>query len=146
MNFVYFYSFELELKMTSSLNLSIFKNLRQSEKDIVYGYIKHSQSILPQNSYYNIPQIVIVLCTLYCMKYDEWDPNCKGSSYKINEDDNILTMTGCACEETAFMKKITDNEGKYHWKFKLLEIQLNIVFLLEYLNNNAIQNHIQIRI
>ena len=105
-----------------SLNLSYFKKLKQRDKDIVSGYIRNMQLSLPTNNpFYNIPQIVNVLCALYSVNYDEWDEQCSGPNYEISEDGHIITMTKDECEETAFMKQIINNKGKYHWKFKLTD-------------------------
>eukprot|EP01084_Bolivina_argentea_P254908 428651_1 len=102
-----------------ALFLERFKKINQLHKDVVCGYIRNAQLLLPLNNpYYNIPRIVNVLCSLYSMIYDEWDQNCKGTHYIIK--DNILTQTKLNCDETAFMKQIINNKGKYKWKFKLI--------------------------
>ena len=65
------------------------KNINQKVKDIVFGYIRLSQCLLPNNnnSYYNIPSLVSYICILYynqTERFSKYPKNMKHDELKNN--------------------------------------------------------------
>ena len=56
--------------MSLSTALKQIKHINQSKKDIVFGYIRESQQLLPKNNaYYTIVPLIKYLCILYYQHY-----------------------------------------------------------------------------
>ena len=69
------------------------KDVDQRTKDIVIGYIKQCQKLLPfkNNSYYNIPPLIEHVCIYYYWIKEYFTDH--GDSIILNDDKNIATNT-----------------------------------------------------
>ena len=80
---------------TTEKENSIFvkiKNIDEKIKDIVCGYIRRCQYLLPNNNpYYNIPSLVEHLCITYYWISEYFTDH--GNSITVNEQKNIATNT-----------------------------------------------------
>ena len=93
-------------------------NVDDKTKKIVFGFIRNSQNYFPQNnSYYNIPDLVIQICLLYYLMNDKFDKKCIGESMKLNEKEQTITMEN-ETSNSAFLTNIIDH-GIHHWRFKI---------------------------
>ena len=103
-------------------SLEDVKHIDISTKDIVFGFIKHVQSMLPKdNIYYTIPTLVSHWILLYFFIKESFDPNAHSTKLQLSKDDSILTVkqTGDNLEAiTAYLRHII-RSGIHRWTFKI---------------------------
>ena len=103
-----------------SLNFEQTKHINPKIKNLVFGFIRNVQPLLPQNNvYYNIPEIVFHGTLLFYNPMDEWDKKYvgKGDTLKGNSiTHNTLSHS------SSFGSIIASDSGEYHWKFRLQNI------------------------
>ena len=98
----------------------VLKNIDQRTKDIVIGYIKQCQLLLPQNNtYYNIPSLVRHLCMAYYLIKEYFTKHSK--DIELNENGSIATNTASDFR-SAYGNIVIDGELLmiYKWWFKIL--------------------------
>ena len=115
-------------------NFDVIKLIDQRTKDIVNGFIKDVQSLLPnnKNTYYNIPSLVMMIITLYYYKPEYFTVH--GNYIKLNEDKNVIQYMYKAMEDAKFIPSYQrhntvygniiinrNSTGKYIWKFNIIE-------------------------
>ena len=107
----------------STLELADHKDIPQRDKDLVGGYIRDIQVLLPKDAaYYNIPISINYICALFYYLHDTWDPDRVHSVYKIKDD--TLTRMDPGAERSAFLTT-TIHSGISHWKFQLTKYNGN---------------------
>ena len=84
------------------------KGADQHTKDVVNGFIRQSQSLLPDDHYHCIPELVILFCILYY--YDEitfhpFDASSCGPNVVISGDKNEIMTHDKWTVETAYTSK-----------------------------------------
>ena len=92
----------------ADFNFNAIKQIRQRDKDIVYGYMKHIQSSLfshfEENPYFTLIQLIQDLCLLY---------------FHQVMDSKILTLN----EINTFMKLLKNNN-----KSQFDEFEYNLIY------------------
>ena len=95
------------------------KFIRQHYKDIVFGFIRKCQSLLPtDNIYYTIPSLVSHWCLLYFYIKEHFDPDCCGSNIVLSENNTIATIQH-QNESVVMLRNIVES-GVHRWKFQLI--------------------------
>ena len=108
----------------ATIDLSVFKNIPQRQKDLIYGYIRKIQAIFPKdNTYYNIPDSVNYICALFYHLKDKWDPKYIGANHKLSNDGYSLTIGGGA--SSSYGTVIVKSPEVYRWKFKIHKAPAN---------------------
>ena len=83
-------SYGLQKKHHQALVSKKVKRIDQINKDIVYGYIKEAQMLLPSqsNSYYTIDQLIQDVCLLYfsCVDFED--------KYELMEEIDVYGNAG----------------------------------------------------
>ena len=99
------------------------KNVWQKWKDLINGYIRNMQVILPKDeTFYNIPPLINHICLIYYGSTDEWDS--KYISKKMKLQDNCITnISDVAYEYVSAFGRAIISSGKFHWKFKIEKVQ-----------------------
>eukprot|EP01084_Bolivina_argentea_P185931 320551_1 len=101
------------------MSSDILKKMGQIDdrtKLIVNGFIRHSQNLLPfeDNSYFNICDLVIHLCTLY---------------YYVNEYWDILSVNSkTASEKTVLMKSNSDDWSHTNYCHQTIPSEGDIIY------------------
>ena len=73
-----------------SANFEKIKNIKQRDKDIVNGFIKKCELLLPKNnSYYNIAQLIHYLISLYYVSQEYFTKH--GYNMSLNNECNMVT-------------------------------------------------------
>ena len=85
---------------------------------IVYGFIRESQHILCDGSFYNIPELISLICLAYFNDSDEWDTNCKSYGIEFIED-NCIKKIGRGNSTALLTKKISS--GHHKWRFRMIK-------------------------
>ena len=114
------------------MDLEKVKQVRQSDKDLAFGYIREAQKLLPNNdnSYYNIPEIVRFITVLY-VYLAEYFELC-GDSLKISDDQMTIDYEPDFANSTSIAYgaiRINNQKGfkKYKWKFKVNIINKDVI-------------------
>ena len=100
------------------------KKVNQRSVDIVNGYIKCAQLLLPyrQNPYYNIPEIVNQICINF-YNNPEYFTKYNSDVIQLNDDKTMIIMPDGMFfgNGTSYgnVDIIDDNRLKYIWKFKI---------------------------
>eukprot|EP01084_Bolivina_argentea_P225795 381483_1 len=73
----------------STLSLNRVKMIDQRNKDIVFGFCKQSQHLLPQqNTFYNISRLIYFTCLLYYHEFETEQFMSYPMHIMISDDDN----------------------------------------------------------
>ena len=106
----------------ATLHLSLFKDIPQRDKDLIYGYIRKIQATLPINddTFYNIPESINYICALFYYARDKWDPNYIDKNDTLSNDGHAITMKGSA--SSSYGSTRARAPGIYRWKFMVHEI------------------------
>ena len=106
------------------------KHIPQEDRDLIFGYIREAQSLLPNedNSYYNIPQIVGFLTVLYfyLAEYFEFAAH----NLELSDDGMMIKWNGSVggITESAYGNIRINNTTrckKCVWKFRIDIIDLS---------------------
>eukprot|EP01084_Bolivina_argentea_P001714 3161_1 len=113
-----------------AFNFEEVQFIDQINKDIVFGYIRIAQKLLPSNNpYYNIPTLVLHACLLYYVPKECFDQI--GAEMKIMYDDNdnnnnIVELKSGSVWNTAYGSFVIDANKNcnaiYQWKIKLIKL------------------------
>ena len=104
-------------KKSQILNLS---KVDQGTIDIVSGYIKICQTLLPNdNSFYNIPSLVECICIEYYWVYEHFTKH--GQYFSLNDERNVATHKGFHDDTVYGNIKIDNKPILYEWIFKIVE-------------------------
>ena len=111
------------MAMEMQPSLKDIKYIEQIEKDIVHGFIKQNQALLPSNdTYYIIPTLIIHWILLYFHEREHFDPNNCSQRFKLSDNNTVATQTkraqGKQC--SVLLTKIAKS-GIHKWTFVLLE-------------------------
>ena len=111
----------------SEFKLDDIKRINQKTKDIVNGYLRVCQQLLPykENTFYVIPMLINNICTLYYKTYDEWDINAIGTDCILEKDRITIKNTSPSGGSISALLTNIISSDKYEWT-KLIE---NIFFL-----------------
>ena len=127
--FIHVVSGKVKLKFFSfffgSYNTAQTTAADQKTKDIVQGYVRKNQSLLPfqQNPYYNIPQLVTHLCILYYYIPEFFEIS--GKNLVISDNGNLITrINQSSWDCTAFGHNVIPsmkNNFIYKWYVKIIK-------------------------
>lgn len=111
------------LKQLKALN-----DADQSIKDIVNGYIRNCQSLLPSNKvYFNIPKLVYQFCLAFYYETEGFIKKC-GRGIKISGVQNNIITNTLNGWNTAYGKFVIDSQVNknviYEWKFEIKELNV----------------------
>lgn len=101
------------------------KNVDQKTKDIVDGFIKQAQSLLPneQNQYFNIPELIFMVTILYYYHPEYFTVH--GPHMTLQKDAKIVRYhdEDVVSTNTVYGNVIIDkfNKGKFVWTFDIIE-------------------------
>ena len=107
-------------------HFDLIKATDQKTKDIVNGFIRDSQNLLPndKNQYYNIPSLVFIITILYYYNPEYFTIH--GDLMELNQDKNIVTMNGFYSSTS--IKAVYGNvmiemgsTGKHIWTFNIIK-------------------------
>ena len=110
-----------------SFTLEDSKLTDQKSKDLVFGFIKEAQGLLPSSTYYNIPALVAHVCLVYYYLNEYFDPeNIESFEFQDEEAKDCIVKTNnlwcCAYLHTVV------SSGKHHWKFEFQGIDSDAEF------------------
>ena len=98
---------------------SKFKSVDSDTKDMVFGYIRKCQHLLPNNnSYYNIPSLVEHICIIYCWIPEYFSDH--GHVITLNDNKNIAKNKHNDGQTVYGNCDIVDNTMLYQWTFKII--------------------------
>ena len=104
--------------MSTDFPLPVLSHYVPRNIDIVYGFIRESQSILSHKVINNIPELVSLICLAYFNDSDEWD--CINKSYRMEFIDNDCVKKVGRGNATALLtKKISS--GHHKWRFAIIK-------------------------
>ena len=102
-------------------NLEELKQYGGRDKDVVFGFMRQMQLLLPNdtNPYYNIPPLVIYICLYYYRHYEIF--TLCGDEMSINKTNNIVKCH--RYYNTVYGNVIIDGSSQaiHVWKLKILE-------------------------
>lgn len=101
--------------MLSRARLEDVKNVDVRTKDLVFGYIKRVQELLPGD---NIPRLVTHWCLLYFYESELFDREKHGKLFEVNESRTTVNKTANG-DASAFLTKVVDR-GVHRWKFRIV--------------------------
>ena len=102
-------------------SLETVKDIDEKTKHCVFGYIRKTQKIFPNdNIYYTIPSLVIHWILLYYHIQERFDPENCGDGCSLNDDGSVLTKSD-SDYDIAFLTQ-TVTTGIHQWKFKVVKI------------------------
>ena len=105
----------------TALELSLFKDIPQRDKNLIYGYIREMQTILPKDTaFYNIPQSINYICALFYYLRDKWDEEYIGPCHALSNGGYCITTQ--VDESSSYGTILAKSPGIYRWKFKIHEI------------------------
>jgi len=98
-----------------AVNFDDVKRIKQRTKDIVFGYIRKSQQLLPDTTtYYNIPDLAYHLCLLfYWPKYIKCkfrQSECKPNQWLFDQN-SIMSLT----DDRTILTAIPSDNSCYIW-------------------------------
>ena len=94
----------------SELKLVDYKHIDIKVKNLVDGYIHDVQSKIPDDTYYNIPPLVHMICALFYDLTDKYDESRIGSVYEINGNEITATKPFA---KSAYLENIVSS-GRRH--------------------------------
>ena len=102
------------------------KKVDQRTRDIVNGFIKQTQSILPSNDnpYYNIPSLVFILTILYYSNPEYFTIH--GENMKVNENKDVIECIRAIRDNNTVYGNFVitkEDKGKFMWTFKLYKAE-----------------------
>ena len=100
------------------MELTNFKKVDRVSELLTFGYIRQYSNDL--NVKYDIPTLIMQICTIFYYISDEWDKIMTSEQMKIF--DNKWIKKGGSWTN-AFLQRIVDkNNGyKHHWRFKIIK-------------------------
>ena len=108
----------------SANQASVIKGFDCNIKYLIHGFIRDAQNLLPlsENSYYIIPELIIMTCLLYYHWFmDEWDPKNMGDNMEILYD-NVLKITSGYAQSTFLLNIVQVSKySNYEWRFQLIQ-------------------------
>ena len=130
----------MNIIIISRIDFKRIQRIRQSQKDIVYGFIKEVQPPLPSetNSYYIIPQLIQDLCLLFFdffIKSEILTDDEKDSFLRLLESNNKFI----GAEWNLLYRKSTHkNFNDEEFVKKIYENKRNIIFIVESTKNKVL--------
>ena len=110
--------------MASQLSFEDVKNMEQSRKDIVFGYVKRVQKLLPDdNAYYIIPSLVCYWILLYFAPTDYFEPDLCNKEFILTDNNTVAAQRG-GHEQVALLHNVATS-GIHKWTFKLVKFDRN---------------------
>mmetsp|Transcript_38880 Transcript_38880/g.34442 ORF Transcript_38880/g.34442 Transcript_38880/m.34442 type:complete len:241 (-) Transcript_38880:133-855(-) len=107
-------------------------NIDERTKDIVNGYTKNVQLILPQrsNPYFNIPSAVYGMITIYYHQTEHFSSH--GSYITLNQFKDTIKHVSSDQASTVYGKvSVTKQDiGKHIWKFKIIEPNVSAILTI----------------
>ena len=121
-------------------NLEELKQYCGRDKDVVFGFMRQMQLLLPNdtNSYYNIPPLVIYICLYYYRQHEIF--TLYGNKMSVNETNNIVKCDGNY--NTVYGNVIIDglSQAIHVWKVKILELKYGCIYVGIDSSNKAVIN------
>ena len=85
----------------------------------VFGYINGIQCLFQSdNSYYQIPELIKQICTIFYASIHEWDLQFIGSNVKFFADTNSIRHTRINKSSSSFLAE-KFNSGIHVWRFRI---------------------------
>ena len=104
--------------MATETSLEDVKKIDQRTKDCVFGFIRKSQTLLPDNNvYFLIPSLVIHWILLYFNSIERFAVF--SNKFEASKDNTIVTKTDTGYS-AAYLTE-TVSSGIHYWRFKVLE-------------------------
>ena len=122
--------------MAGMFDQDVLKQIDDTTKDIINGYIRNEQLLLPyeENAYYLIPPLVIHLILLYYFDAEyfniPYEHKETSKAYKVSEDKKTITKTDWS-DISIFGNIVipsTRSSLIYCWSFKILQLHTNLTF------------------
>ena len=114
----------------NKIGLENVKSIDQRSKTFVNGYIRSIQKLFPKdNIYYTIPALVIHWILLYYYLGDEFDDKKYRQCYTLSKKKTIIKLTGSYGSGCAFMTRVARKPGIHCWKFKLLRLNTDTLWM-----------------
>ena len=105
--------------MTTLFSLENVKYTNQKGKDIVNGYVRNIQTLMPSdNVYYTVPTLVIHSILLYFYRLECFDPENYCKTFKLTNDNTLLTKK--RCEVSLAYLSMNVSKGIHEWKFQIM--------------------------
>ena len=115
-----------------TLNFELLKGADPRTKDIVNGFIKNSQVLLPneENAYYNIPSLVFMMTLLYYYNPEYFTKH--GRDISLNETKNIAHLEKSAGYSTVYgnITITKKDQGKHIWTFNISEPNKQVIMTI----------------
>ena len=97
------------------------KNIDQSAKNCIFGYVREIQTLFPDDkTYFTIPTLVIHWILLYYSMIEKFDVQNCGETYRLSEDNTIVTKTETNYPVAYLSKILVPETGIHKWKFKII--------------------------
>ena len=106
-----------------NVNFDRIKDIEQTQKDIVYGFIRGAQQLLPneENSYYNIPSLVIFTCLAYYYNTEYFSKY--GEAIELNDEKDTISNETWSGYTAYGQIDIFDGEcAKFEWEFYVINL------------------------
>ena len=109
--------------MSTSKMLESVKSIDERNKNLIFGYTRNVQELLPDdNVYYTIPKLVIHWILLYFHFGDRFDDklcNEEYHCYDFSDDGSIVTMNRKRGKGPAFLTEIVKSKQRHCWRFRI---------------------------
>ena len=126
----------------ADLDLATFKEFPQQEKDLINGFIRQCQLILPKESAYHIiPDSINIICELFYFLTDQWNRSIVPPKYSLSDDcKTLICIESIAFEHsTAFLSQIASS-CHHHWRFRVQKGAINGFVVIAIVKVSAMLN------
>ena len=101
--------------------LAEHKGTSEEEKMIVTGYVHDSEKYLPNDIFYNIPDVIMFIILTYFHDPEKWDPEKCDKGIIINGD--TVTNKQRLYKSVSMTKCVEPDTGIHEWKFKIIHME-----------------------
>ena len=107
-----------------AFNLEVAKKVDHKTRDIINGYIRNAQKLLPENSFYNISSLIQTIIMIYCYNPEYFTIHGKGLKLNENKDtiqfmEQYMTLNAYTAYGNIAINKY--DQGIFIWKFKIVK-------------------------
>ena len=102
-----------------SFNLENVKKADKKSRQLIFGFVREAQELLPDDTYYNIPELISHICLVYYFLMDFFDPKLMHKSIEYAEEGNKYCVVKNDSEwRSAYLSNVVSS-GKHRWQFKI---------------------------
>ena len=84
--------------------------------NLVFGFVKEAQKLLPDETYYNIPDLIAYVCLMFYCITEFFDPEMVHFCIEFEDKNNKCCILS-AQTRNAYLYQLLSSD-KHHWKFK----------------------------